>query len=271
MEKKKEYIKLWLSYESYFEPYSDVEVGRLVRAMMKYKSSGAAPEFTGSERFIWPAIKREIDEDIASQAEASRKNSINGSKGGRPRKAGAFEEEPENQPFLEESEKSDRFFEKPKKAIEKDKEKVKEKEKELPASSLPPPLDAGCGTQAAGGGSIQPYPAKARELYAYFEENCRVFNSKPVLDAITRCLLDGTMPDVLTAVIDETALSGANSPARYAVKIMDDILAEQVRDLSAYQARSAKFKKQKEQNANGTDCKNHGSDTGEEFLGGKRY
>ena len=125
--------------------------------------------------------------------------------------------------------------------------------------------------EKAAGGTIGPYPAKARELYAYFEENCNVFNARHVLNAITRCLLDGIMPDVLTAVIDETALSGANSPARYAVKIMDNILAEQVRDLSAYQARSARFKKQKEQNANGTDCKNHGSDTGEEFLGGKRY
>lgn len=266
MEKKKEYIKLWLSYESYFEPYSDVEVGRLVRAMMKYKSSGAAPEFTGSERFIWPAIKREIDEDIASQAEASRKNSINGSKGGRPRKAGAFEEEPENQPFLEESEKSDRFFEKPKKAIEKDKEKVKEKEKELPASSIPPPS----GTQAAGG-TIGPYPVKTRELYAYFEENCNVFNARPVLNAITNCLLEGVAPEVVTAIIDETVLAGARSPAAYAVKIMDDILAEQVRDLSAYQARSAKFKKQKEQKSNGTGRENHGSDTEAEFLGGKRY
>lgn len=34
----KMYIKLWDSYESYFEPLSDAEVGRLVRAMMKYKS-----------------------------------------------------------------------------------------------------------------------------------------------------------------------------------------------------------------------------------------
>lgn len=270
MEDKKEYIAIWDIYESYFEQYSDVEVGRLVRAMMKYKWSGAAPQFTGNERFIWPAIKRDIDAAIEKMESKSKTNSQNGAKGGRPRKAAAFQADTENQPLFEESEKSEWFLEKPKKALEKEKEKEKEKEN-TSASSLPPPLDAGCGTQAAGGGSIQPYPAKARELYAYFEENCRVFNSKPVLDAITRCLLDGIMPDVLTAVIDETALSGANSPARYAVKIMDDILAEQVRDLSAYQARSARFKKQKEQNANGTDCKNHGSDTGEEFLGGKRY
>ena len=53
---KKEYVKLWLSYRSYFEAYSAAEVGRLVLAAMDYRESGAEPEFSGSERFIWPAI-----------------------------------------------------------------------------------------------------------------------------------------------------------------------------------------------------------------------
>lgn len=61
----KTYIKLWDSYSSYFEPLGAAEVGRLVLAMMKYKSSGVEPEFSGSEKFIWPAIRRDLDEDIA--------------------------------------------------------------------------------------------------------------------------------------------------------------------------------------------------------------
>lgn len=69
----KEYIKLWDSYESYFESYSAAEVGRLVLAMMKYKSQGVVPEFSGSEKFIWPAIKRDIDVDNEF-AETKRKN-----------------------------------------------------------------------------------------------------------------------------------------------------------------------------------------------------
>ena len=251
MKTKRKYIKLWLSYESYFEPYSDVELGRLVRAMVKYKSSGVVPEFTGSERFIWPAIKREIDEDDASQAETSRKNSINGSKGGRPRKTAAFEKESENQALFEESEKTDRFFEKPKKAIVKDKEKDKVKVKEkAPASPLPPPSPT---VQAAGGGVVQPYAAQPSELYVYFEKNCNVFNARPVLNAITRCLLDDVAPEVVTAIIDETALAGARSPAAYAVKIMNDILAEEVRDLSTYRARSESYRQKKENERNGSN------------------
>lgn len=72
----KEFVKLWLNYESYFESYSAAEVGRLVLAMIKYKSSGAVPEFSGSEKFIWPAIKRDIDVDNEF-AETKRKNAKN--------------------------------------------------------------------------------------------------------------------------------------------------------------------------------------------------
>lgn len=76
----KMYIKLWDSYESYFEPLSDAEVGRLVRAMMKYKSLEIEPEFNGNERFTWPAIKRELDEDAAY----TKKKSDIGKLGGAP-------------------------------------------------------------------------------------------------------------------------------------------------------------------------------------------
>ena len=75
----KEYIKLWDSYESYFESYSAAEVGRLVLAMMKYKSQGVEPEFSGSEKFIWPAIRRDIDLD----REYTEKKQISGKKGGK--------------------------------------------------------------------------------------------------------------------------------------------------------------------------------------------
>ena len=57
------YIKIWDTYESYFEPLSAAEVGRLVLAMMKYKSSGTEPELNGNERYVWPAIKRDLDKD----------------------------------------------------------------------------------------------------------------------------------------------------------------------------------------------------------------
>ena len=40
MSDKKEYVKLWLSYEAYFQSYTPEEVGRLVLAMLRYKNTG---------------------------------------------------------------------------------------------------------------------------------------------------------------------------------------------------------------------------------------
>lgn len=96
MADKKEYVKLWVSYESYFEAYSAAEVGRLVLAMIQYRVSGVEPEFSGSERFIWPAIRRDIDESLAAQEAAAEASRENGKKGGRPPKAKKPERIPEN-------------------------------------------------------------------------------------------------------------------------------------------------------------------------------
>ena len=108
---KKEYVKLWLSYRSYFEAYSAAEVGRLVLAAMDYRESGAEPEFSGSERFIWPAIRRDIDESVAAQKSVSASRSEAGKQGGRPEseKANAFDgsnEKQKKQMLSEESKKS---------------------------------------------------------------------------------------------------------------------------------------------------------------------
>lgn len=99
MAEKKEYVKLWVSYESYFEAFSDVEVGRLVRAMMKYRASREEPKFNGNERFIWPAIRRDIDESLEAQEAISAARSEAGKQGGRPKakKANAFEESKKSQ------------------------------------------------------------------------------------------------------------------------------------------------------------------------------
>ena len=87
----KAYIKLWLDYRCYFETLSDAEVGRLVRAMLDYEIDGAAPEFSGSERILWPVMRRNLDIDH----EFLEKQSKNGSKGGRPAKPKETQQNPE--------------------------------------------------------------------------------------------------------------------------------------------------------------------------------
>lgn len=113
-------------------------------------------------------------------------------------------------------------------------------------------------------GKIQPRPTEVREFCAYFEENCHVFNSTPLKDAITCCLLDGIAPEVVVAVIDDTALANARSPAKYAVKIMNDILREKIRDLSTYRARQEQWRQQQNrvERGRGAQLYDYSSDEG---------
>ena len=134
MGEKKEYVKLWLSYRSYFEAYSAAEVGRLVLAAMDYRESGAEPEFSGSERFIWPAIRRDIDESVAAQKAISASRSEAGKQGGRPEseKANSFTESSEKQKKQMLSDESKKSYGQRKRTKEKDMDSI--------LSPLPPTL-----------------------------------------------------------------------------------------------------------------------------------
>lgn len=116
MADSREYVKLWLSYDDYFREYDDASVGALVRAMIAYRRDRTEPKFSGPERFIWPAMKRDMDESIKAQEEMSARCSENGKKGGRPKaegKATPFPEKPEKPPLFLKSQKSQPFSEKP--------------------------------------------------------------------------------------------------------------------------------------------------------------
>ena len=105
---------LYISYLESLTPFSDDEIGRMVKAMLTYAETGEDHRFDGNERFIWPSLKAQIDRDKAAYQERCEKNRANGAKGGRP---------PKNQSVIPETEW---FSEKPKKAKEKEKEKEKE-------------------------------------------------------------------------------------------------------------------------------------------------
>lgn len=141
----KEYVKLWLSYEAYFEPLGAAEVGRLALAMMKYKSQGVEPVFTGNERFVWPAIKRDIDEANQAAADYSERQSANGKKGGRPRKS-------EDDGKANESQKTQPFLQKPKKGMDKG----------LRTMDNSPPISPNGDNPPSGGDLVPDQTPKAR-------------------------------------------------------------------------------------------------------------
>lgn len=99
------YIKIWDTYESYFEPLSAAEVGRLVLAMMKYKSSGTEPELNGNERYVWPAIKRDLIKD-AEYIEGKR---ISGKAGGESKRKQSEANESKNKLEKEKEKEKDKI------------------------------------------------------------------------------------------------------------------------------------------------------------------
>ncbi len=80
------YVCLYNDYGINLGALSDEEFGRLTRAMIRYNTTGDAPEFTGNERFVWPLIRSQIDRDRKAYEKKCETNRRNGQKGGRPKK-----------------------------------------------------------------------------------------------------------------------------------------------------------------------------------------
>ena len=181
---KREYVKLWLSYRSYFEAYSAAEVGRLVLAAMDYRESGAEPEFSGSERFIWPAIRRDIDESVAAQKAVSASRSEAGKQGGRPEseKANAFDESNEKQKKQMLSEESKKSYGQRKGTKEKDKDSI--------LSPLPPTLHEAVEKWVAYKGERREEykPVGLQSLVTQITKAAEEYGEAAMIDVITRSM-----------------------------------------------------------------------------------
>lgn len=185
---KKEYVKLWLSYRSYFEAYSAAEVGRLVLAAMDYRESGAEPEFSGSERFIWPAIRRDIDESVAAQKAISASRSEAGKQGGRPEseKANASPESNEKQKKQMLSDESKKSYGQRKRT----KEKEKDKDMDSILSPLPPTLRESVEKWAAYKGERREEykPVGLQSLVTQITKAAEEYGEAAMIDVITRSM-----------------------------------------------------------------------------------
>lgn len=181
---KKEYVKLWLSYRSYFEAYSAAEVGRLVLAAMDYRESGAEPEFSGSERFIWPAIRRDIDESVAAQKAISASRSEAGKQGGRPEseKANAFDESNEKQKKQMLSEESKKSYGQRKRTKDKDKDSI--------LSPLPPTLREAVEKWVTYKGERREEykPVGLQNLVTQITKAAEGYGEEAMIDVITRSM-----------------------------------------------------------------------------------
>ena len=122
------YLKVFTDFADAMEELGDAERGRLFTAMLKYAETGAAPDFRGNERFIWPVAKLQIDRTVEEYSRTVEARRECGKLGGRPKKANGFDENQKKQKVFSETKKS------------KDKDKDKDKDKEnIPSGNNTPP------------------------------------------------------------------------------------------------------------------------------------
>lgn len=106
-ERKKAFL-LYCDYKQHLELLSAEECGLLFIALLDYADTRKPPKLHGAAAMAFSFIKAQMDRDNEKYEERCNINRENGSKGGRPRKGA--EEKPK------ETEKTERFFEKAKKA-----------------------------------------------------------------------------------------------------------------------------------------------------------
>lgn len=206
----KEYVKLWDSYESYFESYSAAEVGRLVLAMMKYKSQGVEPEFSGSEKFIWPAIRRDIDLD----REFTEKKQSSGKSGGKQNQAKAS--------TLKQTEANE-----------------SENKQEYRNTGIQEHRDTGIPATAAAPAQSAIYSPDLAACIQRYEQNCGSV-PRAVFDAISTALLKFPA-SLICQAIDEAAANNARRWS-YISKILDRCEQQGIYTVDAYLAEKERAK-----------------------------
>jgi len=89
---------IYLSYEEQFNLLTDEQLGKLIKAIIKYEKTGEIPELDGMLNLAFSFIKTQLDIDRAKYNKKCEKNKENALKGGRPKKE-------EKQVVLEETER----------------------------------------------------------------------------------------------------------------------------------------------------------------------
>ena len=70
---KLQFIQIFQDTLESLEAYDDAELGRLIRAMGQYAFNDQNPEFDGAERYIWPTLRRYLDQ-CAKKSDIARRN-----------------------------------------------------------------------------------------------------------------------------------------------------------------------------------------------------
>ena len=79
------YLKLFVDCLEKYQKLNDTEFGRLVRAALRYKATGAEPDELGREALLWDGMRLDIDRDNESYSEKCSARAAAGKKGAQAR------------------------------------------------------------------------------------------------------------------------------------------------------------------------------------------
>ena len=75
------YLKLFVDCLEKYQKLNDTEFGRLVRAALRYKATGAEPDELGREALLWDGMRLDIDRDNENYISKCSARAVAGKKG----------------------------------------------------------------------------------------------------------------------------------------------------------------------------------------------
>ncbi len=205
---------IYLDYEEQFNLLTDEQIGRLMRAIIKYEKTREIPQLNGIVKMAFSFIKTQLDRDREKYEARCEKNRENAKKGGRPRK---------NQ---KDNLKANGFNENQMDAKKPDDDKEDEEDNEEDIDN-----------------DLLLKKEKEEKLQQRFIECLNSFN----INAISECIkyLDELPFEVIDYVLSKT--SGIKCPNwNYANTILQDYVKRKIDSVEKIQAEESGFKNQKQ-------------------------
>ena len=143
------YLKLFVDCLEKYQKLNDTEFGRLVRAALRYKATGAEPDDLGREALLWDGMRLDIDRDNESYSAIANARAEAGKKGAKARWQTDSKNSKSHLPYGKNGQEEDKDKEK-----EEDKDIKKESVKEKSAMRFVPPtveeVRAYCNERGSG-------------------------------------------------------------------------------------------------------------------------
>lgn len=194
------YIKLFIDYLEAIEPLGDAERGRLFTALLQYAKTGEAPQLSGSERFVFPMMRMQVDRDTASFCDESNRISESRREAGRKGGLASAEKRSKNEAKTKQNLSKTKQTQANQANEAKDKDKDKDEDKDEEGGTPLTPLCFGSTKMNAVVSEWLAYKAERRESYkptglkaleTQIKNNVATYGEAAVVDLIRECMANG--------------------------------------------------------------------------------